>query len=452
MIAGTTNTCGLHPVLPHSLHLPTGAHESGSGAADAFSDRTHLRTCSNSSHGSGAFDGVHDGSASAAAAAADDGGSALQRASRTERTTCILGWTCRQVVDLALGWALAAILGSQRRYLVPRIERAAWWGLFELHQGYLQWFMGWPAGFKLNDDLSLVLHDTCLGIFQAWAYVVMLVHDGLGISLVQVSYTCLLACGAIGGAGLMLSFTADCCRLGTLHLRNLFHLFALFYRLLTSIARSLLLMLRGKRRNVLRKRIDSGQFSADEVVLGAIACTVAVFLLPTLALYYFYLACARTTVWVLQEALRGLAVLCSHIPLYPFLLWVMYRRQLYTGITLSMPTCVSVVSPATTPSPSATGAQAATRRSVTPQPQQQQSSVTAVVSGLALRPLPFATVTRELGLLAHLLFAGAFSPGRILSFIIYAERKPIVDVPNIVFRHLLEEPARPKLAPFGADR
>ena len=46
----------------------------------------------------------------------------------------------------------------------------------------------------------------------------------------------------------------------------------------------------GKRQNVLRNRLDSWDYDIDELFLGTILFTLVVFLFPTFAAYYFFLA------------------------------------------------------------------------------------------------------------------------------------------------------------------
>jgi len=49
---------------------------------------------------------------------------------------------------------------------------------------------------------------------------------------------------------------------------------------------SLWRLFRGKRWNVLRKRVDSAVYNVDQLFLGTLLFTILLFLLPTTALFY----------------------------------------------------------------------------------------------------------------------------------------------------------------------
>lgn len=42
----------------------------------------------------------------------------------------------------------------------------------------------------------------------------------------------------------------------------------------------------GKKRNILRNRVDSAEYDLDQLLLGTIMFSVLVFLFPTVAAYY----------------------------------------------------------------------------------------------------------------------------------------------------------------------
>ena len=47
-------------------------------------------------------------------------------------------------------------------------------------------------------------------------------------------------------------------------------------------------LFRGKKYNVLRKRADANNYSVAELYLGVLIITLSIFLLPTVAMFYFY--------------------------------------------------------------------------------------------------------------------------------------------------------------------
>jgi len=58
------------------------------------------------------------------------------------------------------------------------------------------------------------------------------------------------------------------------------------YNLQLNTLSSLWHLFRGKKWNVLRKRVDSAVYNVDQLFLGTLLFTVLLFLLPTTALFY----------------------------------------------------------------------------------------------------------------------------------------------------------------------
>eukprot|EP00331_Platyophrya_macrostoma_P029865 CAMPEP_0176455398 /NCGR_PEP_ID=MMETSP0127-20121128/30598_1 /TAXON_ID=938130 /ORGANISM="Platyophrya macrostoma, Strain WH" /LENGTH=89 /DNA_ID=CAMNT_0017845017 /DNA_START=13 /DNA_END=278 /DNA_ORIENTATION=- len=85
------------------------------------------------------------------------------------------------------------------------------------------------------------------------------------------------------------------------------------YKCLVSLLTCLIAQFRGKKYNPLKKRTDGFEFGMDQMLFGTLLCTAALFLFPTVAMYYFYLALVRTSVWVVQESLLAAAFLATNV-------------------------------------------------------------------------------------------------------------------------------------------
>ena len=67
-----------------------------------------------------------------------------------------------------------------------------------------------------------------------------------------------------------------------------------------TVLSSLWRLFRGKKWNVLRKRVDSASFDVDQLFVGTLLFTVLLFLLPTVALYYVVFMGVRGARFCLQ--------------------------------------------------------------------------------------------------------------------------------------------------------
>lgn len=79
-----------------------------------------------------------------------------------------------------------------------------------------------------------------------------------------------------------------------------------------------------KKNNVLKKRIDTGEFGVDELLLGTLIFTALVFLYPTIAMYYL----CFVSIWLLIQCAQ--AVLCVSLAFVNecpiFLIWSYFVR------------------------------------------------------------------------------------------------------------------------------
>jgi phosphatidylinositol glycan class Q protein len=120
----------------------------------------------------------------------------------------------------------------------------------------------------------------------------------------------ILTCLSFFGASMFISALIDILALASLHLRMatsisgaiyraelaaLYALWNLFRgkRLSTTRAGQALMHyvpLKGKRWNALRNRVDSYDYEIDQLFLGTLLFTIALFLLPTIVTYYLFFA------------------------------------------------------------------------------------------------------------------------------------------------------------------
>jgi phosphatidylinositol glycan class Q protein len=133
---------------------------------------------------------------------------------------------------------------------------------------------------------------------------------------------------SFAGATLPISLFSDVLSLLTLHIYSFYIASARMFHWQLSIIISLFHLFRGRKRNVLRNRIDSCDYDLDQLLLGTILFTLLVFLLPTVFVFYLTFATARVAVIGLKCALEiGLACL-NHFPLFAAMLRLKDSKRL----------------------------------------------------------------------------------------------------------------------------
>lgn len=129
-----------------------------------------------------------------------------------------------------------------------------------------------------------------------------------------------------------ISIFSDLVSLLTLHIYSFYVASARIFHWQLTIIISLFHLFRGKKRNILRNRIDSCDYDLDQLLLGTILFTLQFFLLPTVFVFYLTFASARIAVIGLKAALEmGLACL-NHFPLFAVMLRLKDPGRLPGGI------------------------------------------------------------------------------------------------------------------------
>jgi N-acetylglucosaminyl transferase component (Gpi1) len=235
------------------------------------------------------------------------------------------------IVDSCVGAALACVLITHVEQVIGAMERTWWFLTTDIVESLVRWLMGWPAGLKLNDDLDAFFARLCLGLLSSWSFAVECMAP-LGGRV--VIYT--LAAVGVLGVSTQLALVADVVALSTLHVYALFSLASYATKLQLNTLKSLFFLFRGKKRNVLRQRVDSCDYDINQLLLGTLLFVVLAFLFPTTAAYALCFFLVRALVTSVQVALFLALEFIRHFPLFSLLVYTLDRNLLPRGISFSL--------------------------------------------------------------------------------------------------------------------
>ena len=71
---------------------------------------------------------------------------------------------------------------------------------------------------------------------------------------------------------------------------------------------------------MLRERVDSITYEADQLILGTIIFTILLFLLPTTFMYYIVFTVTRSVVLLIQTFIQYLVKLVSNFPIFDIIM------------------------------------------------------------------------------------------------------------------------------------
>ena len=228
--------------------------------------------------------------------------------------------------DVIIGIAVGAYILENADLVAAQVDVIVSAYTIDGLRDMITWLMGWPAGLKLNTELALFLGDLFLWVIDYWADCMVQLRPAWPhiIRLVALS--------SFVGASLPVALFSDLLSLLTLHIYSFYLASARIYHWQLSIIVSLFHLFRGKKRNVLRSRIDRCDYDLDQLLLGTILFTLLFFLLPTVAVFYATFAGARIIIIALKAGLDTWLACLNHFPLFALMLRVKDSRRLPGGI------------------------------------------------------------------------------------------------------------------------
>ncbi len=201
------------------------------------------------------------------------------------------------------------------------------------------WLKDWPAGLKLNNELAAFLGDLFLWVIDHWSSELFF-HSLENIPLltfidciealrpVLPALIWFIGFSSFAGASMPIALFSDLLSIVTLHIYCFYMASARIFNWQYTILLSLFQLFRGKKHNVLRKRIDSCDYDLDQLLLGTILFTLLFFLLPTVIVFYLTFACSRMAIISLKAVLDTLLACLNHFPLFALMLRIKDSQRL----------------------------------------------------------------------------------------------------------------------------
>ncbi|KAJ2714366.1 pig-Q [Coemansia spiralis] len=237
------------------------------------------------------------------------------RAARGPRHTAQHAYLWNSVWVIALDVALGCILGMA---LIAHAGAVSEWIVAALRQHTVTsleqtivWLRGWPAGLKLNNGLDGFLAELFLWLIHFWTVVFQPSTRHLRAVVTIAGWS-----GLVGGCSMQLAVLSDVLALSTVH-TYWFYMVAtrIFHWQLVTLG-SLFNLFRGRKHNVLRRRIDSCDYDLDQLLIGTILFTLLTYLFPTVLVYYLTFASRRLAVTMAHGLLEVLLGILNHCPIF----------------------------------------------------------------------------------------------------------------------------------------
>lgn len=220
--------------------------------------------------------------------------------------------------DLSFGLMLTAYLYENGDDLVDYSSRFIRWSLYEALKDLTQFLASNPFGIKLNLEMGNFLSELFLWVIEiSYISYIKYLADPDNIRravklLIQTSYTF--------GATFTLALFIDFISILTLPIAIFYHISCKLYRFQVNVMVSLFYLFRGKKINVLRKRVDYKFFDLDQLLMGTLLFIILLFLFPTVLAFYSAYTLLRVIVLAVELLFESLIALINHFPLFALLL------------------------------------------------------------------------------------------------------------------------------------
>ncbi len=196
------------------------------------------------------------------------------------------------LVDMTLGFGVVAglvylLYNPQSLDKAINLQLSVKNRAFEYLEDRIAWLETFPAGFKLNVQLTHTMGRGIRGLLNRYKDVLLTT-----IWEPEICRTFLVpslaAIAGLGGWTSFVAFVLDLWRLEIIHVTVLAVCFRKLYQAELFLLSALFRLFRGKKRNVLRQRTDTMKYDAMQLLVGTIAFCVCVFLWTTVMVYYTF--------------------------------------------------------------------------------------------------------------------------------------------------------------------
>ncbi|CAN1844977.1 Phosphatidylinositol N-acetylglucosaminyltransferase subunit Q [Linum perenne] len=244
-------------------------------------------------------------------------------------------WTSL-LVDLFFGNLIGMVLFFHAESVWLWVSLFAKASTNEILRSGCVWLMGVPAGFKLNTELAGILGMISLNAIQIWSTLWVFI-DFLVIYFIKG----LAVLGAVSGVTIPAALVIDIIGIGTAHVSALHWGISVVYSNQIQALGAIWRLFRGRKRNPLRLRLDSYDYTVKQHVVGSLLFTPLLLLLPTTSVFYIFFTILNTAITMVCTMIDVIISTIHGTPYFKIFLWLSRPRRFPSGIWFEIVSCSS---------------------------------------------------------------------------------------------------------------
>lgn len=189
-----------------------------------------------------------------------------------------------------------------------------------------------PFGIKLNGELAKFLSELFLWIID-FSYQTF-IRDIISQENIEWLIKIFSCSSCMLGVTFTLSLIADMLSFLSMHISLFYFISAKIYHWQLHVMIALFHLFCGKKKNVLRNRIDANMFQLDQLLMGTLFFTILVFLFPTVSVFYVSYTLLWMVIVILEVILESLMASLNHFPLFALLLRLKDPSRIPGGVSV----------------------------------------------------------------------------------------------------------------------
>ena len=235
-------------------------------------------------------------------------------------------------IDILLGVIFGLYLWHNRIALLASFHDIGAYVQTHVLLGNLEFLNNAPYGIKFNHlltaRLSSVLGQSIVALSSGYNYFIRESYEEYLI--IAISFM-----GCFGFSFQML-LVVDIIRSLTVHISVIHMAFSVVHYFQLKSLNTLFYLFQGKKKNYLRKRIDTLETNKSQLFFGTVYFTVLCFLFPTLAVYFFLFTMLQFCVVMVQAGLWGCSIIVKEFPWCEIYLYFRDPHVLSNGVRISI--------------------------------------------------------------------------------------------------------------------
>ncbi|CAL1383209.1 unnamed protein product [Linum trigynum] len=240
------------------------------------------------------------------------------------------------LVDLLFGNLIGLVLFSHAESVCLWVSLFAKGTTNEILRSGCVWLMGVPAGFKLNTELAGILGMVSLNAIQIWSTLwvfigFLIIYFIKGLALL----------GILFGLTIPAALAIDIVGLATAHVSVLHSGVSILYSSQIEALGAIWRLFRGRKKNPLRKRLDSYDYTVKQHVVGSLLFTPLLLLLPTTSVFYIFFTILKMGITTICTMIDVAILMIHGTPYLEIFLWLSRRGRFPCGVWFEITPCSS---------------------------------------------------------------------------------------------------------------